>query len=123
MGRKADVVRGMPAEVAQNNQATHHLTVIRPKPRGQSGITGSYLAAFLTSELGMRQVQRCNRGVRGDHVSPEDLAAHVMVPIPDKGWLDRFEDDVTDAWRARNQTIETIGAAVDALPFRLTSQR
>lgn len=123
LGRKADVVRGMPPELAQNNQATHHLTVIRPKPREESGITGSYLAAFLTSELGMRQVQRCNRGVRGDHVSSEDLAAHVLVPIPDASWLDHFESAVLASWGARNRSIEAIGEAVMALPYKMAPRQ
>lgn len=112
LGRKADYVRALPEEAAAANQAVHHLTVLRLKEEALARVSGSYLAAVLRSPFGMHQVQRCNRGVRGDHVRPDDLAREVLVPIPPSSLLSEFDELMEEAEGSRNAAVTAVSAGV-----------
>lgn len=115
LGKKADYVRNLPAEMTNVNQAVHHLMVLRLKEEAIGTVSGSYIAAVLRSPFGMHQVQRCNRGVRGDHVKASDLAENVLIPIPPAGWLDTFDDVVARAEGARNQALTALQGGLDTI--------
>jgi hypothetical protein len=92
VGRKVDFVRDVPEEIESSNSAVADLMVLRPRPNRPKHLYGSYVAAFLRSPSGLHQVQRCIRGLRGGHVYKDDLSNYVRVPMPDKRWLERFEE-------------------------------
>lgn len=123
VGRKVDVVREMPEEVAGTNQAVAELMIIRASPSRPADVPSSYVAAFLRHPCGLHQVQRCIRGLRGGHTYPADLARYVRVPDPGRDWLERFEalDREAQATRRRARTAmaDAVGALTDGIRERL----
>ena len=115
LARNADSIGEMPDEIAAANQMTHHLTRIRLREDQRARVSPSYIAAFLRSETGRHQVQRCNRGVRGDHVRPDDLSTEVLVLIPSPDWLKRFDGKIAEAEQARRKASFEVSAGVDEL--------
>ncbi len=122
LARNADAVTGMPAELAAENQATHHLMRLRIRETQKDVISPSFLAVFLRSDTGRHQVQRCNRGLRGDHVRPDDLSKEVLVPIPEASWLKQFDAEIGRAERARRTAISASTAGVGKIEQWLDSR-
>lgn len=118
VGRKVDYVRSVP-EACERNVAVADVMIIRPK--SESKLPGSYVAAFLRSNWGRHQVQRCIRGLRSGHVYARDLGQHVRVPIPSDPWLRSFEGLSAAAENARNEGKKHVTNAVDALEQWLKS--
>lgn len=111
VAKKVDFVRHLPAD-ARGNAAVADLMIIRPKDAESPAVPGSYLAAFLRSDTGRHQVQRCIRGLRGGHVYQHDLAKHVRVLVPDVDTLSRFEALSQAAEKARITAAELTATAV-----------
>jgi len=119
VGRKVDVVRAMPTEIAKSNQAVGELMVIRPREGVVPRVPEEFVAAFLRHPSGLYQVQRCIRGLRGGHTYPTDLAQHVIVPEPDQKWLYDFEKFSADAVRIRRSAAEAVASTVAKLEHKL----
>lgn len=112
VAKKVDVVRSVPGEYRDCNQAVADLLILRPKNSGPDDVPGEYVAAFLRHACGRHQVQRCIRGLRGGHVYARDLARHVVVPVPPAGWLKEFEDSWEDAEAARSKAKSLVAESV-----------
>lgn len=78
VGKKAELIRDLPAHLA-NNQVVGEIMILRAKENFTS--SKSFIVDFLRSPYGTRQVQRCIRGVRGGHTYPADLGKYVKIPI------------------------------------------
>ena len=112
VGRKVDYVREVPQDIADINVCVADILIFRPKPGKPTGITESYVAAFLRSPWGLHQVQRCIRGLRGGHVYDIDLERYVRVPLPNSKWMAQFELVAKKAEGLRNQAKRQIVEAV-----------
>lgn len=112
VGRKVDLVRRMPPEIAENNSAVADVMILHPKAQKPEGLHSSFVAAFLRSPAGLHQVQRCIRGLRGGHVYRDDLSKYVRIPIPDQKWLDAFEQTTANYESVRTDAKAAIESAV-----------
>ena len=102
LGRRADFIKKVPDEFRECNQVIHHLMILRHRDDlEERGPNGPFLASFLRHPCGMYQVQRCNRGVRGDHVRSDDLERYVMVPKPSQDWQNDFDQLILKSEKAR----------------------
>lgn len=122
VGRKVDVVRAMPNDIASSNQAVAELIVIRTRADAGLWIPEEYVAAFLRHAAGLHQVQRCIRGLRGGHTYPSDLAQYVIVPEPTDKWLADFEKLSADAVRIRRLAAEAVASVVTKFEHHLNSR-
>ncbi|ATG58884.1 MULTISPECIES: hypothetical protein [Pseudoalteromonas] len=120
VGRKVDLVRGLPDEL-KDNKAVCDLLVIRAKVDKPASLPNSYVASFLRSDAGRHQVQRCIRGLRGGHVYARDLARFVRIPIPDKKLLVEYESLISVAELNKNKYTATIKGCIKDIEKHLDS--
>jgi hypothetical protein len=121
VGRKADVVRDMPPDVADYNQAVADLMIIRERPEKSGSIPANFTAAFLRHPAGLHQVQRCIRGLRGGHIYAQDLKEQVLIPNLGKSKLHTFDNIWTLAERTRAQARDLMMDATEKLEEWLDS--
>ena len=107
VGKKVELVRELPSEY-KDNQAVAELMILRPIINNNFDISKSFVVDFLRSDFGMRQVQRCIRGVRGGHTYPSDISKFVRVPKLKKSDTANYEQlsEKLDVHR-RNITVLT----------------
>ena len=112
VARKNDYVRSIPEDIQDVNVCVADIMILRPKTKKALGAMGTYVSAFLRSDWGLHQVQRCIRGLRGGHVYGFDVESYVRVPMPDAKWLRDFERISAEAEDCRNKGRESIEGAV-----------
>ena len=120
VGREVDLVREMPAEIRESNQAVAEFMIIRPMPTRPVGISDAYVAAFLRHPAGLHQVQRCIRGLRGGHTYPIDIGKFVLVPRPADQWMTTFHERWLSAEQVRREAAKTMANSVRELEAWLT---
>lgn len=62
------------------------------------------MAAFLRNPIGLYQVQRNIRGLRGGHIYPGDISENVLITLPSKNWIDNFNKISVEKEKVRNQS-------------------
>ena len=114
VGRKVDYVREVPTSHSMN-EVVAELIVGRQRSASSDHRVGAFVAAFLRSEAGLHQVQRCIRGLRGGHIYGSDLELFVDVPVPSEEWLDAFGEFSLAAELSRNSALDCVRDAVRLL--------
>jgi hypothetical protein len=126
VGRKVDFVRELPRDIKKPIGCVPDVMILRPKTNKPKWLAGSYVASVLRHPVGLYQVQRCIRGLRGGHVYRGDLAKYVRLPTPEAKWIEGYEMHAVAAEEARNEAKRQMTRAfeiVDAFAAALIGRR